>query len=146
MLFNSYIFVFVFFPLVVLGYYGFHHWKKPKMALGYLLLMSMLFYGYNSIAYLFILMMSIVANYALVELLDRTDKAALRKLLLAAGLGVNLGILFYYKYYDFFIENVNKWLKTDFAFLQLMLPRGISFYTLQQLSNVIDPYRGESEK
>lgn len=146
MLFNSYIFVFVFFPLVVLGYYGFHHWKKPKMALGYLLLMSMLFYGYNSIAYLFILMMSIVANYALVELLDRTDKAALRKLLLAAGLGVNLGILFYYKYYDFFIENVNKWLKTDFAFLQLMLPLGISFYTFQQLSYVIDAYRGECEK
>lgn len=146
MLFNSYIFVFVFFPLVVLGYYAFHHWKKPKMALGYLLLMSMLFYGYNSIAYLFILMMSIVANYALVELLDRTDKAALRKLLLAAGLGVNLGILFYYKYYDFFIENVNKWLKTDFAFLQLMLPLGISFYTFQQLSYVIDAYRGECEK
>ncbi len=146
MLFNSYIFVFLFFPLVVLGYYAFHHWKKPKMALGYLLLMSMLFYGYNSIKYLFILMISVVLNYAMAELLDRTSRLALRRLLLAAGLGVNLGILFYYKYYDFFIENINKWLKMDYAFLQLMLPLGISFYTFQQLSYVIDTYRGECEK
>lgn len=146
MLFNSYIFVFLFFPLVVLGYYAFHYWKKPKAALGYLLLMSMLFYGYNSIEYLFILMASVVLNYALARLLERTSRLALRRLLLAAGLGVNLGILFYYKYYDFFIENINEWLKTDYALLQLVLPLGISFYTFQQLSYVIDVYRGESGK
>lgn len=146
MLFNSYIFVFLFFPLVVCGYYAFHHWKKPKMALGYLLLMSMVFYGYNSIEYLVILMVSVVLNYMLVELLDKTGRMALRRLLLAAGLGVNLGILFYYKYYDFFIENVNAWFKTDYALLQLMLPLGISFYTFQQLSYVIDSYRRECRK
>lgn len=146
MLFNSYIFVFLFFPLVVLGYYAFHHWNRPRMALGYLLVMSMLFYGYNSIAYLFILIASVILNFSVVELLDRTNSLLLRRLLLVAGLGVNLGILFYYKYYDFFIENVNAWLKTDYALLQLMLPLGISFYTFQQLSYVIDSYRRECEK
>ncbi len=146
MLFNSYIFVFLFFPLVVFGYYAFHHWKKPKMALGWLLLMSMLFYGYNSIEYLFILITSVILNFGVVELMSRAKRTALRRLLLAAGLGVNLGILFYYKYYDFFIENINAWFQTDYTFLRLMLPLGISFYTFQQLSYVIDSYRGECEK
>ena len=116
------------------------------MALGYLLLMSMLFYGYNSIEYLFILIASVILNFGVVELMSRAKRGVQRRLLLAAGLGVNLGILFYYKYYDFFIENVNKWLQTDYAFLRLMLPLGISFYTFQQLSYVIDSYRGECEK
>lgn len=146
MLFNSYIFIFLFFPMVVIGYYAFHHFKRPKMALGYLLLMSLWFYGYNSIAYLFILLASIVLNYLVVELLSRTDRLLVRRLLLIAGLFMNLGILFYYKYYDFFIENVNAWFKTDYAFLRLMLPLGISFYTFQQLSYVIDSYKRECEK
>ncbi len=146
MLFNSYIFVFLFFPLVVFGYYAFHHWKKPKMALGWLLLMSMLFYGYNSIEYLFILITSVILNFGVVELMSRAKRTALRRLLLAVGLGVNLGILFYYKYYDFFIENINAWFQTDYTFLRLILPLGISFYTFQQLSYVIDSYRGECEK
>ncbi len=108
--------------------------------------MSMLFYGYYCIRYLFILLASILLNYIVVELLSRTQEKALRRLLLVLGLGVNLGILFYYKYYDFFIENVNAWLKTDYAFLELALPLGISFFTFQQLSYVIDSYKGECEK
>lgn len=146
MLFNSYIFIFLFFPLTVLVYYLIHRLGKPKMALGYLLLMSMWFYGYNSIRYLFILLASIALNFAVVELLSRTDKTAARRLLLAVGIGMNLGILFYYKYYDFFIENVNSWFGTDYTFLRLMLPLGISFYTFQQLSYVIDSYKRECEK
>ena len=124
----------------------FHHFGKPKLALGYLLCMSMWFYGYNSIEYLFILIASVILNFGLVELLNRTDRLGFRRLLLVLGIGVNIGILFYYKYYDFFISNVNHWLKTDYANLRLMLPLGISFYTFQQLSYVIDSYRRECEK
>lgn len=62
------------------------------------------------------------------------------------GVLLNLGILFYYKYYDFFIENVNAVLKTDIHLLQIVLPLGISFYTFQQLSYVIDYYRQDCEK
>lgn len=146
MLFNSYLFILCFFPLAVAGYYALHHFGKPRAALGYLLLMSMWFYGCNSVKYLFILLAGILLNFTVVELLSRAERALFRRLLLAAGLAVNLGILFYYKYYDFFIENINAWLKTDYRLLQLMLPLGISFYTFQQLSYVIDSYKGESEK
>ncbi len=146
MLFNSYIFVFLFFPLVVAGYYWLHHVKLEKTALGYLIVMSMVFYGYNSVQYLAILVVSILVNYLLVKGMDRTRGLAGRRLFLMIGLLYNLGILFYFKYYDFFIENVNAVLKTDYRLLRLALPLGISFYTFQQLSYVIDSYRGDCER
>lgn len=146
MLFNSYIFVFLFFPLAVAGYYWLHHMKLEKAALGYLIAMSMVFYGYNSIQYLVILAVSILVNYLLVNGMNRTPKAAGRRLFLITGLLYNLGILFYFKYYDFFIENVNAVFKTNYSFLRLALPLGISFYTFQQLSYVIDAYRGDCER
>lgn len=146
MLFNSYIFVLLFFPMAVIGYYWLHHRKMEKAALGYLILMSMVFYGYNSIQYLAMLIVSILVNYLLVWLMDKRNSPVRRKLLLVLGLLYNLGILFCFKYFDFFLENVNAVLKTDYPFLRLALPLGISFYTFQQLSYVIDSYRGECER
>ena len=146
MLFNSYLFVFLFLPLAVAGYYWLHHRKLEKAALGYLILMSMVFYGYNSVWYLVMLVISILLNYLLTGLMDRAGRPAWRKLFLALGLCYNLGILFCFKYYDFFIENVNTVFHTDYHFLRLALPLGISFYTFQQLSYVIDSYRGDCER
>lgn len=146
MLFNSYIFVFLFFPMAVIGYYWLHHIKLEKAALGYLVMMSMVFYGYNSIQYLVILIVSILVNYLLVWRMDRADNPARRRLLLFLGLFYNLGILFCLKYVDFFIENVNAVFRTDYCFLRLALPLGISFYTFQQLSYVIDSYRRDCER
>lgn len=146
MLFNSYLFVFLFFPLVVLGYYGLHHMQMKKAALGYLIVMSMVFYGYNSIQYLLILIASILLNYMLVMVMNRIKRQSWRRLCLGFGLLLNLGILFCFKYYDFFIENVNAVLKTEYSFLGFVLPLGISFYTFQQLSYVIDSYRGSCEQ
>lgn len=143
MLFNSYIFVFLFFPAVVAGYYWLYHIKLEKAALGYLILMSMVFYGYNSIRYLVMLAVSIVVNYVLVSMMDRAAGRAGRRLFLVSGVLFNIGILFCFKYFDFFIENVNAALKTDYPFWGLALPLGISFYTFQQLSYVIDSYRGD---
>ena len=131
--------------MAVIGYYGLHRLGRPRLALVFLTLMSMWFYGYNSAAYLFILAISIVLNYAIVRRMDKTLKKAQRRCLLALGLAVNIGILFYFKYYDFFMENVNTVFKTDFRLIGLMLPLGISFYTFQQLSYIIDSYRGECE-
>ncbi|MDE7324435.1 MAG: MBOAT family protein [Lachnospiraceae bacterium] len=146
MLFNSYIFVFLFLPLVVTGYYLLHHMKWEKAALGYLIAMSMVFYGYQNIRYLAMLIASILFNYLLVFRMGKARTALQRRLCLAAGLLLNLGILFCFKYYDFFLENVNALFKTDYHFLRLVLPLGISFYTFQQLSYVIDSYRGECEQ
>lgn len=147
MLFNSYIFVFLFFPLVVAGYYWLHHKKLERAALGYLVLMSLVFYGYNCIgdvvilAHLFILAAGILINYLVAGLMEKARGAAGRRMLLILGLLYNLGVLFYFKYYDFFIDNVNAVFKTDYHLLKLALPLGISFYTFQQLSFVIDSYR-----
>lgn len=146
MLFNSYIFIFLFLPLVLLGYYGLNHFKQNKLALVYVIGMSFWFYGYNSIEYLFILVLSILINYSLVELMSRCHKQGNRRVLLLLGLGWNIGSLFYYKYYDFFVENFNNVFQTDLAFLELVLPLGISFYTFQQMSYVIDYYKRECEK
>lgn len=146
MLFNSYIFIFLFLPLVLLGYYGLNYLKQYKLALGYVIGMSMWFYGYNSLEYLVILIISILANFLVVEGMARTQRKQVRKSLLIVGLFWNIGVLFCFKYYDFFMENINAVFKTDIAFWRLALPLGISFYTFQQLSYVIDYYKGECEK
>ncbi len=145
MLFNSYIFIFLFFPLTLIGYYGLNHAKMYKAALAFLAAMSMWFYGYNSIYYLVILIVSILANYCLSACMTRTSKNGLKQTLLGIGIFLNIGILFYFKYYDFFISNLNSVFKSNLPLLRLILPLGISFYTFQQLSYVIDSYKGECE-
>lgn len=149
MLFNSYIFIFLFLPVVLAGYYGFNYRNKYKLSLCWLIVMSMLFYGYDynatSIRYMGILMVSILLNYGLVKMMSKVSAMLWRRILLVSGLLLNLGILFYFKYYDFFIENVNGVLGTDIGLLRVILPLGISFYTFQQLSYVIDSYKRECE-
>lgn len=131
---------------MVTGYYWLHRMKWEKAALGYLIAMSMVFYGYQNVRYLAILIASILCNYLLVLWMGKTKTPLRRRIFLAAGLLLNLGILFGFKYYDFFVENVNALFRTDYHFLRLVLPLGISFYTFQQLSYVIDSYRGECEQ
>lgn len=143
MLFNSYIFIFLFFPLTLIGYYGLNYAGKYKASLAFLVGMSMWFYGYNNVNYLLILIVSIVINYGIVLAINSVRISSVRKLCLLAGVFLNIGILFYFKYYDFFIENINSVLKADLPLLRLILPLGISFYTFQQLSYVIDSYRKE---
>ncbi len=150
MLFNSYVFIFLFLPLVLAGYYGLNSIKKHKLALCWLIVLSLLFYGYDyqpvSMRYLALLVVSILLNFLLVEMMSRTAKNKWRRVCLIMGLLLNLGILFYCKYYDFFIENINAIFGTDIGFLRIVLPLGISFYTFQQLSYVIDSYKRDCEK
>lgn len=146
MLFNSYIFIFLFFPLTLLGYYGLNYARKYKASLAFLVGMSLWFYGYNNIWYLLILVVSIIMNYGIVCGMTHFSGQKMRRLFLVCGLALNIGILFYFKYYDFFIENINVALKSELPFLRLALPLGISFYTFQQLSYVIDSYKQECEK
>ena len=143
MLFNSYIFLFLFFPLTLIGYYGLNHAGRHKAALAFLTGMSMWFYGYNNIHYLYLLIFSIIINFSLSYAMNRTGSHPVRLAFLWLGILMDIGILFYFKYFDFCIENFNTAFKTDLALLHLVLPLGISFYTFQQLSYVIDSYRGE---
>ena len=143
MLFNSYIFVLVFLPLCMIGYFGCSHFGKGTYGQVFLLGMSLWFYGYFHVEYLFIIVFSILCNYGFYVLLGRSSGSGRRKWLLAGALMLNVGILFYYKYFNFFLENVNGIFGRNFALTSILLPLGISFFTFQQLSFVIDAYKGE---
>ena len=129
MLFNSYIFILLFLPLCLLGYFTINHFKKYKLAQCFLLLMSLWFYGYFNYNYLLIIISSILVNYFIYFLFAKNENAKKRKLLLYLGVLFNLGLLFYYKYFDFFITNINTMFKTEWTLRNIVLPLGISFFT-----------------
>lgn len=150
MLFNSYIFIFIFLPLVLLGWYGLNHYGKHTLANLFLAGMSFWFYGYFNTSYLAIILFSIGVNYLLSYLLTRVPVTSSHTTLwhragLIIGIVVNLGILFYFKYYDFFVENINLVFHTNFTLKHILLPLGISFFTFQQLSFIIDRCLGRCE-
>ena len=143
MLFNSYIFIFVFLPLTLLGWYGLNKFGAYKAAGLFLTGMSLWFYGFFNVSYLALILVSILANY-LISL--AFDKGLIHRYIQTGlGLLVNLGLLFYFKYYDFFISNINAVFKTDYNLRHILLPLGISFFTFQQLSYMIDRGRGKAE-
>ncbi len=146
MLFNSYIFIFVFFPIVLLGYFGLNHFQKYTAAKIFLIIASLYFYGYFNWWYLLIIVTSVALNYCFsrIMLRDKTSKAV-RKVIFITALALNIGSLFYFKYYDFFIGNINSLFQSDFPLLHLLLPLGISFFTFQQLSYVIDSYKRDDK-
>ena len=140
MLFNSYIFIFLFFPICLLGFYLIQK-KNPTCTKLWLIGFSLWFYGYFSFNYLLIMMFSIVANYSIYLLLKRFS--AKSRFILAAGVTLNLLVLFYFKYFDFFLENINILFKTTIPMRNILLPLGISFFTFQQISFLVDTYHGE---
>ncbi len=144
MLFNSYIFVYLFLPLTLIGYYGFRRFEKHELAKTFLIIMSLWFYAYNNPSYLILILSSICVNYLCSYFMSRTQNF-IKKFLLVGGILFNVGLIFYFKYYDFFVENMNLVLGTDFVLKNIMLPLGISFFTFQQISFVVDSYRGETE-
>lgn len=150
MLFNSYIFIFIFLPLTLLGWYGLNRLGRYSLANVFLAGMSLWFYAYFNVYYLAIILCSIGLNYLLSYLLTRVPEGSVHTKLwnrtgLFAGIILNLGILFYFKYYDFFIENMNLAFHTDFTLKHILLPLGISFFTFQQLSFIIDRALGKCE-
>lgn len=142
MLFNSYVFMLAFLPATLLAYFllGRLPERLPLNKL-FLVLASFVFYGYNNPRYVPIIVSSILVNYALSQMMLRAGRRAVRLPLMLLGLCFNLGILFYFKYHDFFVSNVNAAFGLSLAFNNVALPLGISFFTFQQLSYVIDSYR-----
>lgn len=146
MLFNSYVFILLFFPLCLIGYYGLNYLKKYDLAQLFLLIMSLWFYAYFNMSYLLIILASICFNFFIYKMFDYAKEKTSRIILLLIGVICNVGVLFYFKYMDFFIENINILFNKEYALLNIMLPLGISFFTFQQLSFVIDAYHGEIPK
>ena len=108
----------------------------------FLVLASLFFYGYYNWTYLPIIISSIAANYLVAILMQRAKR---KKPLLILGILFNIGLIGYFKYYDFFISNVNALFRTSLFLRNIALPLGISFFTFQQLSFLISVYKGEEK-
>jgi alginate O-acetyltransferase complex protein AlgI len=146
MVFSSTIFLFVFLPAVIICYYSHQLLPTKKLRNAALLFFSYLFYLYGAAAFLMILILSTLADYMLGLLIER--KAEHRRLWLSFSLLLNLGLLAYFKYANFFVGEINRFL-IDLKFFPIewndvILPIGISFFTFQKLSYIIDVYRGKS--
>ncbi len=146
MVFSSYEFIFLFLPIVLLIY--FNTYKHPKLQSFFLAAASLFFYGYFNPYYLFIIVASILVNFSLAHCISYANKhsrSAFSKVLLIVSIAFNLGLLGYFKYYDFFIENINALFNSDFLLKNILLPLGISFFTFQQFSFVLSIYKNEEK-
>ncbi len=144
MLFNSYIFILCFLPLTVILYYGLNHRKRELEAKWILMIASLIFYGYFDVRYLPVILASICFNYGVSRILLSSKYGTCKQPVLGAGIVCNVGLLFYIKYWNFFLENINVIFGSSLELKQLLLPLGISFFTFQQIAYLVDSYRGET--
>jgi D-alanyl-lipoteichoic acid acyltransferase DltB (MBOAT superfamily) len=147
MLFNSYEFILVFLPITLVGFFTIAK-SSQRAAQYFLLVASFLFYAWWSFEYGLLIVATIVVNYRfgrrIQELAERQAKAA--KPLLAVAVAVNVGLLGYFKYRNFFIDNLNTVTGSDWALAPLVLPLAISFHTFQQIAYLVDCYRRKVEQ
>lgn len=138
MLFNSYEFIFLFLPIVLCCYFTFSFYGRVQ---GHLVLVfaSLFFYGWWNPNYLALILFSVCMNFTLGKYCIQVGE----RRWLATGVVLNLALLGYYKYTDFFIENINLLFHVDYALYHLVLPLGISFFTFTQIAYLVETYRGK---
>lgn len=140
MIFSSTYFIYYFLIIFLILYF-----ITPKKFKNYTLLLgSLFFYFYGDSKYIVLLLISSLVNYILGRLISKKNK----KLFLIIGLIFNFGLLFYFKYFNFFLSNINSLFKTNINLFSIVLPLGISFYTFKNASYLIDVYKNRvnSEK
>jgi alginate O-acetyltransferase complex protein AlgI len=144
MLFNSYIFIFAFFPIVLFGFFGIGRYSHALASL-WVVIASLFFYGWWDIRYVSLLMGSIVFNYAAGYLIGHRDQSPANppKMLLTTSIAINLILLGYFKYANFFTDNLNHLTGTAFHIGHIVLPLGISFFTFTQIAFLVDTYQGK---
>ena len=146
MLFNSYEFIFLFLPVTLLVYFGLNRIRLTVASNAWLLFASLVFYSWWNVKYLPLILASILFNYTIGYLI--VEHGSLRKQpvskkgIFIFGLVGNLAFLGYFKYMDFFIGNVNALFSTNLPLLQIVLPLGISFFTITQIAFLVDCYEG----
>lgn len=149
MVFSTYEFILIFLPIVFLTYFILNRFKLHTIAKIWLVVASLYFYGQGSPKFFPFFLASIFGNYcvgtALTKLQEKGDKKQL-KLLLLIGIIANVALLGYYKYTDFFIENINALTGANIALKNIVLPIGISFFTFQLIAFLVDSYRGETKE
>ncbi|HET6470602.1 MAG TPA: MBOAT family O-acyltransferase, partial [Pseudomonadales bacterium] len=147
MLFNSFPFIFAFLPITLIGYELLRRYGPPRATHVWLIVMSCVFYAYWNAAFLALLFVSIVVNFAIGRQLQRraADGAPSRPLLVV-GLVWNLTLLGYFKYANFFIDNIDTVFGAHLEFARIVLPIGISFFTFQKVAFLVDSYSNEVER
>lgn len=136
---NSYIFILGYLPILIIGYFGLNR-INPVAGKIFLIVTSAIFYVYGGWNIAIILAASIVVNYLFAVIINHTGR------LLCAGVFSNAALLFYFKYFDFFILNVNNVFQKDFTLKEIILPLGISFFTFQQIMYLVNVYKKNIEK
>ena len=155
MLFNSWQFILAFLPVCVLVYFGLNRLRLVTAGKAWLVLASLAFYAYWDPRYLPLILSSILFNYGIGDGLaqahperrratGKPPSRVPRRALLVLGIAVNLGVLGYFKYTDFFLANANAAFGTSFALPGIVLPLAISFFTFTQIVYLVDSYRGET--
>ena len=137
MLFNSYIFIFIFLPITILLYYFFNKLHMHSFAITSLIIASLIFYVYDSFYY--------GGIYSLSYAINRLSNIKVKKWILLCGILLNITSIFYFKYFDFVMSNICHVLKYEYEAKNIVLPLGISFFTFQQISYLVDTYRGETK-
>lgn len=138
MVFSSTIFLFAFLPILFLFYFmASNRWRNYI-----LLVFSLIFYAWGEPKFLPVMILLVGLDYIFAFLIDQTEKQSYRKLYIILTVVTNIGLLGYYKYTKFILENVNLIMKTKITIPDIVLPIGISFFTFQAMSYVIDVYQG----
>lgn len=141
MVFSSSIFILYFLPAFLLIYY----FLPGKLKNYFTLLASILFYSWGAPKFIFVILGTTFIDFHLVQWMAATKTVLHRRLMLTLSVSINLGLLFYFKYSNFFVENVNGFLSlfgmTGVHWTKLILPIGISFYTFETITYVVDVYR-----
>ncbi len=146
MLFNSYIFICVFFPLTMVLWYGFNIMGRHRLAQLVLACLSLCFYGYGHPSYIVLILSSVAVNWLVSLCIAKIgeERVNYRRLLGLFGILFNVGLLFYFKYYDFFFSNMNRFLPAQIPLRHIALPLGISFFTFQQIGFMADRMTGQA--
>ncbi|NLO51640.1 MAG: MBOAT family protein, partial [Bacteroidales bacterium] len=142
MVFSSAVFLLVFLPVFLITYYLVGSRLKNYT----ILLFSIFFYAWGAPDFVFVVLGSMIVNFYVVQSMQRAATLPLKRLLLALSVAINLGLLLYFKYANFFIENINALISalglgSDIPWAAVALPVGISFFTFQSLTYSVDVYR-----
>jgi alginate O-acetyltransferase complex protein AlgI len=145
MLFNSFEFILIFIPTVFLIFFGLSIARQERASRIWLVFSSLFFYGWWEPIYVPLILGSILFNFGIGQFLSANAKKSnfSRKVFLIAGISGNLGLLGYFKYSDFLIENWNMAFGSNLELMHLVLPLAISFFTFQQITFLVDGYKGE---
>ena len=138
MVFSSITFLVYFLPIFLLAY----HLTPNKLKNACLLIFSVIFYAWGGPKFIFVILGTTFLDFYLVNAMHKAKTKSAKNQLLVVSLAMNLGLLFYFKYCNFFIDNINALVGTDISWTKVILPIGISFYTFESITYVVDVYRG----